>query len=173
MPCVIGARFNMEAAILRQVTGATDPDEVDETGEWVLQQDPDSGEIIRVWHDGSTGEADDPDTPEDESVSFDTFPCIARGIIDGGIRVAGTTERFSEIYENVDYVKISFPGWVKLSKRDRVTNIKDSNGIVVWKEEELPDAPPTVFSVMGVTPIVDPYGVSIENTAMLERAEIQ
>ncbi len=171
MGCVIGARFNMTADILRQVTNEDNPSPIDEQGEWVLQQDPDSGEIIRVWHAGTM--VDNPATPEINESQWDNFPCIARGIIDGGIRVAGTTERFSEIYENVDYVKISFPGHVKLSKRDRVTNIKDVTGNIVWKEEELPDAPPTVFSVMGVTPIVDPYGHTIEATAMLERAEIQ
>lgn len=172
MPCVTGARFNMTADILRQVTNDTDADPVDETGEWVLQQDPDSGEIIRVWQPSVQ---DNPATPDvDESVVFNTqFPCIARGVITGGMRSIGALENWSEVYEGVDKVTITFPNWVTISKRDRITNIRDSRGNVVWKEEEQPEAPPTVFSVVGVAPIPDPFGAVVEYVAMLERSQIQ
>lgn len=166
MVCLTSARFNMKADILRQTVN-NDP--VNTAGEWVNQQDPESGEIIRVWSSVTT---DDPDTPEDD-VKQATFRCLARGIIDGGIRVAGTTERWSEAYENVDYVRIWFPAGVRISKRDQITNIRGSNNQVIWREEEEPDSPPSVFSVTGVTPIVDPFGRHIENMALLERAEIQ
>lgn len=169
--CLTSARFNMKADILRSTTTApVDPQNPD--GEWVVDQDPESGEIIRKWVPNTQ---DDPETPEDEKAEagLESFRCEARGIIDGGIRVAGTTERFSDVYENIDYVKISFPASVSLSKRDRVTNIRDPKGNIIWKEEEQPNKPPTVFNVMGVTPIVDPFGRHIESQALLERAETQ
>lgn len=165
--CLTSARFNMKADILRQ--DRTVPNPPDPEGEWVYKQDPDSGEILRSWQSGS--QVDNPNTTTDEGL--ESFRCEARGIIDGGIRVAGTTERFNAVYENIDYVRISFPASVKISKRDRITNIRDGKGNVIWKEEEYPTSPPSVFNVMGVTPIVDPFGRHIESQALLERAQVQ
>lgn len=161
----------MKADILRQGSeenGAVEP--TDQPGEWVMQQDPDSGEIIRVWQPSDAGTT----TPTtDDDVALESFDCIARGIVDGGIRVAGTTERFGELYENVDYVSMTVGPKTKITKRDRITNIRDRHGVIIWKEEEQPGSPPTVFSVLGVTPIPDPYGSLIEQRVMLERAERQ
>lgn len=160
--CLTSARFNMTATVLNQ--GATEPDVVG--GRWEEKQDPDSGEIIRVWVVDS-----DPDTPD---VQERKVACIVRGILDGGIRVAGTTERYTAagVYDNIDFAKMSFPAGESISKRDRITNIKNRDGVIVWKEEEFNGAP-TVFEVLGVTPVVDPFGTHIENTALLQRAEIQ
>lgn len=170
--CLTSARFNMRADILRQdYTVPVDPEEP--TGEWTYVQDPESGEFVRVWQ--SNPPSDNPDTPDvnEGEVALVTFKCEARGIIDGGIRVAGTTERFDKLYENIDFVKITFPANVRLTKRDRVTNIRNNRGEIIWKEEELPSSPPTVFDVMGVTPIVDPFGKHIESFALLERSQLQ
>ena len=173
--CLTSARFNMKADILRASGPTRTPDPVDpddETkGEWVMEHDPDSNEIIRVWKPAS---ADNPATPDvDETNTLKSFKCVARGIVDGGIRVAGTTERFSEVYEGVDYVKIWFPANVTITRRDRVTNIRTKGGKVLWREEERTDTAPTIFSVVGVTPIIDPFGKHVENTALLERVETQ
>lgn len=163
--CLTSARFNMKADILRQGV-LVDPNPSDaEPGEWVVVQDPDSGEIERKWQPNTDP---DPETPGNEDL--ETFSCMARGILEGGIRVSGTTERLSELYEAVDYVKIWFSPRVKISRRDRITNIRNSKGII-WMEEET--GKPTVFNVTGVIPIVDPWGKHIESTALLERAETQ
>lgn len=167
--CLTGARFNMKADIMRQFN--TEPvNPAEPTGEWTIKQNPESGEIERVWQSRTT--TDNPATG-DVDEGLESFNCEARGIIDGGIRVAGTTERFSDLYENVDFVKITFPAHVRLTKRDRVTNIRDKHGNIIWKEEEQPSSPPTVFNVMGVTPIIEPFGLHRSSFAMLERAEIQ
>ena len=173
-----GARFNMKADVLRQnqtsSTPTVDPD--DPTyGEWVDQQDPLTHEIVRIWVPAEEIE-DDPDTPINERVIL-SINCIARGITDGGIRVAGTTERWGSDYESVDYVHMWFPANVIITKRDRVTNIRNNKGVVIWKDEEIdPDAEglyrSTVFEVTGVIPIPDPFGNHIENMALLERAEV-
>lgn len=172
--CLTSARFNMKADILRASGPVFNPDPADpddeEKGTWTSVQDPDSGEIIRKW----VPAGDNPDTPgEVEDNVLDSFKCVARGIVDGGIRVAGTTERFSEVYEGVDYVKIWFPAKVEISRRDRITNIRTKGGQILWREEERADRAPTVFSVVGVTPIIDPFGKHVENTALLERVEAQ
>lgn len=160
--------MNMKADILRQ-RPVDDPTTTTDDGAWAEQQDPFSHEIIRVW----VPAVDDVDTPDVDESTLDTFRCLARGIIDGGIRVAGTTERFSDVYEGVDYVRIWFPAGVQMSKRDQVTNIRDPKGNIIWREYDTAGHPPTVYNVNGVTPIIDPFGRHIENMALLERAERQ
>jgi hypothetical protein len=164
----------MKADILRQSSGSSTPTA---DGRWEDRQDPITGEIIRVWVPLGV---DDPDTPADESL-VGTFPCMARGVIDGGIRVAGTTERWGETYVDIDYCRIEFPARIIITKRDRITNIRNRKGQIIWLEEEIPegptDEPPTfqatVFEVLGVTPVLDPFGNHTSNVAMLERAEVQ
>lgn len=165
--CLTSARFNMKADILRQGQENT---ATPETGDWITTQDTDSGELIRVWQPNTQ---DDPNTPQNEAAVLDTFRCLARGIVDGGIRVAGTTERFSELYDAVDYVRIWFPANTKISRRDRITNIRDPRGNILWREEERSDNAPTIFNVVGVTPVIDPFGKHVESVALLERVETQ
>jgi hypothetical protein len=162
----------MNALLLHQ--GETTPD--DETidmqkyGEWVRNQDPLTNEIIRIW-------VPFPDPPVDnneEPVVIGTFDCIARGVVDGGIRVAGTTERFGPEYENVDYVHLWVPPYVQINKRDRVTNIRDKYGHIQWLDEEsstMPDRA-TVFNVNGVTPTFNAFNRVVEKYIMLERTDV-
>ncbi|QAY08716.1 hypothetical protein SEA_GENIE2_55 [Streptomyces phage Genie2] len=162
MSCLIGSRFNMRATVLRQA--GTNPQE-NPGGHWETRQDPDSGAIERVWVPDEDGT-----TPGDQTLVIN---CMVRGVTNGGIRAAGTTQRFSEIYENVDWAVIQFPASVVLSKYDRVTNITNARGDLIWREEEIDQAPATVFQVMGSTPVIDPFGNHIENTALLQRAQVQ
>lgn len=170
--CLTGGRFTMKATLLHQgdVDGPTpDPDGY---GTWVKQQDPLTGEIVRVW---VANPDPDPNTPANESVTVGDISCLARGIVDGGIRVAGTTERFGDTYENIDYVKLWVPaGGIVPTKRDRVTNIRDLNGHIVWIDEEsiANPAKSTVFNVNGVTPLFDAFNNTKEWFVLLERAEV-
>lgn len=168
MRCITSARFNMTATILYQGDYTPAPVDNTEEGHWVEgKQDPLTGEINRVWvpADG------DSVTPGVQEVRV---KCIVRGIPDGGIRVAGTTERITPdgVWESADYAKMQLPPNVKISKRDRVTNITNRRGEYPWKEEEF-DNRPTVFEVLGVGPIFDPFGNHIESSVLLQRAEIQ
>jgi hypothetical protein len=162
MSCLLSSRFNMRATVLRQV--GTNPQE-NPGGHWETHYDPETGDIIRDWVPDEDG-----DTPGNQTL---TIKCIVRGVTNGGIRVAGTTQRYSEVYENIDWATLVFPKGVILSKRDRITNVSNAKGEVIWKEEEIEGAPATVFIVMGVTPVVDPFGNHIENTALIQRAQVQ
>ena len=167
MRCLRGPLYSMEAELV--------PPEYEETelsdgegGFFESYQDPLTFEILRRWV-----ATDDPDTPQDESGGRTavTFPCMLRGIIDGGIRVAGTTERFGETYENVEYVKLKVPVHVPITKRDRVTNLRErAGGKVLWRDEE-GDGAPTIFNVNGVTPVFDGFNRHIENFILLERVQ--
>lgn len=169
MLCLLGARYSMTAIILSQgedndLSTTTVPAP---NGSYVRQQNPETGDIIRVWV---------PEDSDDVSpgIQIKRFSLEAKGIIDGGIRVAATTQRYTPggRYENIDYIMIKFPANVTLTKRDRVTDIRNSKGVLLWKEEEFTDAP-TVFTVEGVVPITDPFGMYVENSALLQRSEIQ
>lgn len=156
----------MSATLLKDFQG--DTHETDEYGDWVESQDPLTGEVVRIWVP-----SDNPDTPDvDES----TIPCTVRGIVDGGIRVAGTTERFGDTYMNIDYAKMWVPASVRLTKNDRITNIRDKHGRIQWRDEEFEtDASQikaTVFNVNGVTPLFNAFNELTEWFVLLERAEI-
>lgn len=161
MSCLLGARFNMRATILRQVGADVDGSQ----GGWQTIIDPISGAPKRVWIEDS-----DPITPGVQKI---TINCMARGITNGGIRVAGTTQRYSNLYDNIDWVVLTVPKSVVLTKRDRVTDISNSNGDLIWREEEFEGSPATIFLAMGSTPVIDPFGNHIESTCLLQRAEVQ
>ena len=173
--CLTGARFTMEATLLHQNDPVVPEGDInlDDYGEWVNSQDPLTGEIVRVWKPFD----DVPETPDNEAVTLGRIPCVARGIVDGGIRVAGTTEWFGSEYRNIDFVKLWVPAHVRISKRDRVTNIKDKSGRIRWLDEEFSDPRidetprATVFNVNGVTPLYDAFNNLVEWYVMLERAE--
>lgn len=167
--CLTSARYSMVCDIIKPAGAPENNTTGGET--WEFQQDPDSGAIVKRW-------VDVPETPEDERRSgliVQNVPLMARGIIDGGIRVAGTTERFGREYIAVDYVKATFGPNTSITKRDQVTNIRSKRdpAVAVWREEEISGFPPTTFNVMGVTPVFDPFSNLIEYAVLLERAEVQ
>ena len=173
--CLTNARLSMVCDILKP-SGAPRP-EYDPAqpsiGGWDYRQDPDSGSIIKVWVDYP----DDPETEvneESSGVTLRDIPVMARGVMTQGIYGAGSTERFSEIYENVDWVKATFAKGTNITKRDKVTNIRQKKtGELLWKEEEINGYPATTFNVMGITPIFDPFSNLIEYSVLLQRAEVQ
>lgn len=164
MLCLTGARFTMNAEVLHQELVDEDADS-SVGGTWVNKQDPLSGSIERVWKPAPPvpGKPGKPATTK-------TIDCLVRGIVDGGIRVAGSTERFGDTYENIDYVKMWIPARVKVTKSDRITNIRNKRGgDVIWLDEEY-DNGPTIFNVNGVTPLFDAFNRHVENFVLLEKA---
>lgn len=168
--CLTSSRFDMTATLLHQGDDNGPTPDPDGYGTWVRQQDPLTGQIVRVW----VPIPDDPDTDADETVTIGEIPCLARGIVDGGIRVAGTTERFGDTYENIDFVKLWTPSWVTVTKRDRITNIRDKNGRVAWLDEESIANPAhaTVYNVNGSTPLFNAFNDLTEWFVLLERADV-
>jgi len=175
--CLTAGRMTMQATLLHQ-NDPYQPEgdiDLDLYGEWIDSQDPLTGEVVRVWK-----HYDNPLTPDvnEDTLNIGTITCVARGIVDGGIRVAGTTERFGDTYENIDYVKMWVPASTKISKRDRVTNIKDPRGRIVWVDEEFVDPRTvevpraTVFNVNGVTPLFNAFNRHTESFVLLERATV-
>jgi hypothetical protein len=170
MGCLFGAEFNM-LAVVKRYEGSPDTT-VD--GEWQIVIDPISGAPVRKWVTV--------DTDPGAGVALLEVPCAVRGVMNGGINAAGDTQRFSEIYQNIGWARMSFPSSFHLSNRDQVTNIRNADGDIVFRNEEAETynetldewiAEPTVFNVMGVTASIDPFGRVTKNIALLQRAEVQ
>ena len=61
----------------------------------------------------------------------------------------------------------------KLTMREKVTNIRDAAGNVIWAEANFPTETPTVFEVIGTTPVTDPFGAVIAYNSSMKRSENQ
>lgn len=165
MKCLMSSRLTMTAVVL---TLNADPGDTptSNTGVWVERQDPESGAIIRVWKPVDI----DPTTP---GVQKMTINVIARGIITEGVSAAGATEqRKGGNYENIEYVKITYPASVALDQGMQITEIRDSSGRLAWKEDQYGEKP-TIFNINGIIPVMDAFNNHLENVAYLKRAEVQ
>jgi hypothetical protein len=148
----------MTAVILSDTGFSTDPA--------AHTQNPDTGEIIRTWRADTD--------PNATGVQKRKIYCTAFPIISKTARGAGTAEVITPqgALLTTDTVLMKFDRSIILSKIDRVTDITDSEGNVMWKEEE-DTGLPTVFEVNGVSPVPGPFGTHIEYHAILHRAEVQ
>lgn len=133
-------------------------------GTWPPYQDEESGAIIQNYS---------PPTNDAPSHIVHDVPLFAEAVLEGGIRVTGVGERFTQVYDATDFVKAQFPASADVTRRDRITNIRNKRtGVVAWVEEEIPGRPPTEFNVNGLAP-VHFMGKLIEYDALLERAQVQ
>lgn len=167
--CLSSAKMTMAATLLRQTPDWSGPTDPNFEGEWVDSQDPLTGEIVRVW-EPAENIPDDPNTPAYDP-SMQTIPCVARGY---SASVRYTSNRiFSDDYKNIEVIRLWVPTWVQATKNDRITNVRDANGIVAWVDEFIEDTPQaTTFNVVGVTPQFGPFNVHTETILILERAEV-
>lgn len=117
-----------------------------------------AGQVTRVW---------DRDNPF-------IVPNATRGILGGGIRVVGSTQTWDEDYEAVEWAKMKVSttvirqngGTGNISRRFRVSHIRDERtNNILWVAE---DGDPVEFNIMGVTPVIDPFGQLTEYELLLK-----
>lgn len=162
MGCLTSARFTMTATVLRQKPLSAPP--VTPTG-LTTYQDPISGEIIENW----SYEDSDPQTPDSDGQSTFDISCVARGIVDGGIRVAGSTERVGDFYEAVDWVKLWVPANKDIRRSDRITNVRWKKGATpVWVDDS---GAALQFNVNGVVPLFDAFNRPVEKYILMQRVD--
>ena len=101
-----------------------------------------------------------------------TENCLARGYISDSSRSQGSSEKVGERYQNLDYLTIETQ--YKMSKTQRVTNIRNQKDEVIWFEliKNNYDTT-TVYDVQGVTPVLDPFGNIISYNVSVKRSEVQ
>ena len=117
-------------------------------------QDPDTGSIKKEWQ-------------------FDrTVPCHAKGSIsNSSSRTTADGQSFTNKYKNEEILQIRTSE--KITLREKITNIRDYEGNIIWEELNFPSNTPTVFEVMATTPMTDPLGGVIGYSSTVKRSENQ
>ncbi|NBP58667.1 hypothetical protein EBU71_19430 [bacterium] len=118
-------------------------------------------------------EEQDPDTGviKKQFVYYKTMPCYARGVVSQTTSRNLDKQTFNNTYSNEQYIEMRT--LEKLTLREKVKNICDSNGNTIWYELNYPSNTPTVFEVIGSTPITDPFGSVVGYNNSLRRSENQ
>jgi len=117
-------------------------------------QDENTGAIKKEWH------------------FYKTVDCHAKGVISNSTTTrSGDNQIFSNKYTNEQMIQVRTID--KLTLREKVSNIRNSENIVIWTELDYPTDTPTVFELVGTTPITDPFGKVIGYNSTLKRSENQ
>lgn len=118
------------------------------------EQDPDTGAIKKQW------------------IFYKTVPCYAKGIISNTTTArSGDRQVFNNKYENVQLIEIRTKD--RLTSREKITNIRDARNTPIWIEIDYPSDTPTVFEVVGGTPMTDPFGTVLAYNTVAKRSENQ
>ena len=117
-------------------------------------QDADTGAIKREWN------------------YHRTLDCHAKGVISNSATTRSSDKQvFSNKYMNDQIIQVRTSE--KLTMREKVTNVRDAAGNVIWAESNFPTETPTVFEVIGTTPVTDPFGNVIAFNSSMKRSENQ
>ena len=112
-------------------------------------RDPDTRQVTRSWG------------------YSETVLCQARSIASEGIRTVGSTEQFNLEYWDEDYVRMNVTK--RISKRDRVKNIRHYRTNESQYNDD--DGEPIVFEVLGVQPVQDPFGRTVEYDVLMFKVQ--
>lgn len=117
-------------------------------------QDQDTGSIVKEWN------------------YYKTIDCHAKGVISNSATTRSSDRQvLSNKYSNEQVVQIRTID--RITIREKITNIRDSKNVPIWTELNFPTETPTVFEVVGTTPITDPFGKVIGYSSSLKRSENQ
>lgn len=117
-------------------------------------QDPQTGSIVRKWY------------------YYKTIPCHAKGMISNSkTERSGDFQQFNNKYANDQSVAIRTNE--RISLREKITNIRTQDDEVIWVELDFPTNTPTVYEVVGTTPMTEPFGGILAFNSMLKRSENQ
>jgi hypothetical protein len=117
-------------------------------------QDPDTGAIKRSWS------------------YHRTVDCHAKGVISNSATTRSSDKQVLSNKYTMDQI-IQVRTYNKIMINEKITNIRDSKNNVIWNEINFPTETPTVFEVVGVTPMTDPFGNVIGYNASMKRSENQ
>jgi hypothetical protein len=103
---------------------------------------------------------------------YKTVPCHAKGVISNSSTSRnGDRQVFDNRYKNDQMIEVRTAD--RLTAREKVTNIRNSDNLVVWTEIDFPSDTPTVFEVVGTTPLTDPFGKVLAYNSTMKRSENQ
>lgn len=86
---------------------------------------------------------------------------------------SGTEEAWRAQFINYDYLRLKTADLV--TQGNRITNVKDSNGTVLWHEydQESNVIGNTIFGVLGVSATIDPFGKFLAWDVFCNRVSVQ
>ena len=117
-------------------------------------QDADTGALRKEW------------------MYYKTLDCHVKGVISNSATTRSSDKQvFDNRYKNDQVVQIRTAE--RLTSREKVTNIRNSEGVYIWTEINFPTETPTVFEVIGTTPITDPFGRVVGYNSSMKRSENQ
>lgn len=118
------------------------------------KQDPDSGSIVKEW------------------IYYKTVDCSAKGVVSNSSSTrTNSIQSFGNKYNYEEILQVRTVG--RLTFREKVTNIRDSKNNPIWVELNYPSESPTVFEVIGSTPVIDGFGNIIAYNSVVKRSENQ
>ena len=118
------------------------------------QQDPDTGAIKKAW------------------IYQRTVDCHAKGVISNSATTRSSDKQvFDNRYTNDQQIQVRTSD--RVTTREKITNIRDQYDVPIWTEINFPSDTPTVFEVMGTTPVTDPFGRVIAYNSSMKRSENQ
>jgi hypothetical protein len=101
-----------------------------------------------------------------------TVPCSAKGMISNSATARGSDRQaMGTKYTNEQIIQLRTS--TQITYREKITNIRDSSGNVIWKELNWPIETPTVFEVVSSTPVTDPFGNVLAFNSIVQRSENQ
>lgn len=117
-------------------------------------QDINTGAIKKEWH------------------YYKTVDCSVKGMVSNSTSVrANDRQEINNRYKNEQMIQIR--SIEKINIRHKITNIRNKDNEYIWTELNYPTETPTVFEVVGVTPISDPFGTSMGYNITAKRSENQ
>ena len=103
---------------------------------------------------------------------YKTVPCHAKGVISNSSTSRnGDRQIFDNRYKNDQMIEVRTAD--KLTTREKATNIRNLDNLVIWTEIDFPSDTPTVFEVIGTTPLTDPFGKVLAYSSTMKRSENQ
>jgi hypothetical protein len=117
-------------------------------------QNQDTGAMVKEWH------------------FYRTVDCHAKGTISNSATTRGSDKQiFDNRYQNDQVIQVR--SLERITIREKVTNIRDSDNNVIWTELNYPTETPTVFEITGSTPMTDPFGKVVGYNSSMKRSENQ
>lgn len=117
-------------------------------------QDVDTGALVKEW------------------IYYKTVDCSAKGVVSNSSSTrTNSIQSHGSKYNNEEILQVRTSQ--RLTYREKVTNIRDSKNNPIWIELNYPSDTPTVFEVVGSTPLVDPFGRVIAYNSVIKRSENQ
>jgi len=100
-----------------------------------------------------------------------TVPCFAKGNISSTGGRGSDKQKYATRFKDTEAIQIRVDQFV--SHRDKITNIRNNDGKVIWFELNYPTNTPTVFEIVSSTPITDPFGTLMAYNSIAKRSENQ